>query len=284
MSLHELVADRPTRDRLKDVVLVRPIGMGVSRTDGEILAVTADALLAAFPVVAGPILLVTELQHGRQFAAHAARASLLGLVTLALFALVFARTSRSLRWMTTLAVGWIICLAADVAISTVTVPPLIGLACAWAAAGFATAVMPVAAPLDDNAPDGRERPRWDLPARAVAAAVLVLTLTGGAAALGPRRTGVLAPFPIATSIVATFTLAQQGWAPTVALLRGVLRGLTGFATFCFLVAVLLIPAGALLAFATALGGAFVVQLALWVVLRPGFALPPARDRPHPRPR
>ena len=55
-------------------------------------------LLVAMPVVAGPILLITYLEHGSAFVARAASASLLGLVSLAAFAVVFARVSRARGW------------------------------------------------------------------------------------------------------------------------------------------------------------------------------------------
>jgi hypothetical protein len=97
-------------------------------------------------------------------------------------------------------------------------------------------------------------PWWDLPARAVATATLVLVVTGTAAAAGPAVTGVLAPFPTAISIVVAFTLAQQGPAAAVRTLAGVARGLAGFAIFCFLLAVLLEPVGVAGAFAIATVG------------------------------
>ncbi|WP_045876582.1 hypothetical protein [Pseudofrankia sp. DC12] len=226
--------------------------------------------LVALPVVAGPILLITDLQHGRRFAAPAANAALLGLVTLALFAVVFARAARKLGWKGSLAVGWGACLTADLLLALLVVPPPIGLLLALAAAGGAVAVMPAVTPTGGG--HGRAaQPAWDLPGRAVATAVLVLMLTESAAALGPRLTGVLAPFPIATSVVAAFTLAQHGHQLTAALLRGVLRGLAAFATFCFLVAVLVVPAGTFVAFAAALAAAVVVQIAVVRVAgrRPG---------------
>ncbi|MER5638009.1 hypothetical protein ABT095_13750 [Kitasatospora sp. NPDC002227] len=51
--------------------------------------------LVALPIVAGPILFISPLEHGRAFVARAASASLLGLVSLALFAVVFARLRHS---------------------------------------------------------------------------------------------------------------------------------------------------------------------------------------------
>ena len=87
-------------------------------------------------------------------------------------------------------------------------------------------------------------------------------MTALATTVGPRLTGVLAPFPIATSVVAAFAQAQHGPGAAIGLLRGVPRGLLGFSVFCCLVAVLAEPAGTLPAFAVALTGTLVVQL-LW---------------------
>ena len=42
-------------------------------------------------------------------------------------------------------------------------------------------------------------------------------------------TGVLAPFPIALSVVCAFVVAQQGHGAVIALLRGIVPGLDGFA-------------------------------------------------------
>ncbi|WP_181798994.1 hypothetical protein [Kitasatospora acidiphila] len=104
--------------------------------------------------------------------------------------------------------------------------------------------------------------RWDLPARAAATALLVTAPTSAAARLGPSTTGVLAPFPIGTSVTAAFALAQGGPAVAAATLRGVLRGLWGFAVFCFLVAVLAEPLGGGPAFGIAIACTLVLQLGI----------------------
>ena len=111
-------------------------------------------------------------------------------------------------------------------------PPAVGLILTLAATAIATQLMP-ATTHSETPTTPTDWPARDLPARAIATALLVLTLTGAAASLGPSLTGVLASFPIATSVVAGFTRAQHGPVPTIALLRGVLRGLIGFAVFCF---------------------------------------------------
>jgi hypothetical protein len=229
-------------------------------------AAVAGALVA-LPIVAGPILLITWLDHGDRFAAEAAAASLKGIAILGGFALLFATICAYLPWPAVVGVAWAACLAAGFALAYVHLGSVGGLALAltinttcWYALGKRrTGDALVVSP-----------PWWDLPSRAVATGLLVVVLTTAAAALGPELTGVLAPFPIATSVVATFALAQAGPGAAIATLRGVLRGLPGFAVFCFVVATLVERLGGPAAFAIGT----VAALATAFLLRPR----PAPDR------
>jgi hypothetical protein len=244
-----------------------------------------SGLLVALPLVAGPILLITDLERGAHFAAHAAGSSLLGLVALASFVVVFARASRPRGWALAVASGWLAFLAVALALSTVAVPAVIGALLATGAFALAPTLMPPD-PHFGQAPVG-SLPRWDLPARAIATALLVLTLTGAAAGLGPTLTGVLTPFPISTSVLAAFVLVQEGPLHANALLRGFLRGAFGFVAFCFLIAVLLVPLGTFVAFTLALCGALAAQLAAWALVRrqtPAAAIEPPPRRPARAPR
>jgi hypothetical protein len=216
-----------------------------------------SGLLVALPLVAGPILLITTLQHGAHFGARVATASLLGLVALALFAVVFARVSQRRGWLAALLVGWLAFLLVALAFSTVAIAAGVGLVLAGAAYLLAPRLMP---PAPVEAPDLAELPVWDLPARAVATALLVLALTGASAGLGSRVTGVLTPFPVSTGVLAAFVLALEGPLHASAVLRGFLRGAFGFVAFCFLVAVLLVPLGTPAAFAIGLCAALAAQL------------------------
>ncbi|MFJ5534133.1 hypothetical protein [Streptomyces sp. NPDC093261] len=221
--------------------------------------------LVALPIVAGPILFITTLEHGEVFAARAASASLLRLVSLALFAVVFAQLSRRSgtgQWAVTLLLSWLLCLLADLALARLVVPAVLALGVFFAATASGARVLG-----RTETEVGPSRavtpPPWgDLPARAAATALLVTALTMAAAHLGPGLTGVLAPFPIGTSVVAGFALAQGGAPLAGATLRGVLRGLWGFAAFCFLVSVLVEPLGAVPAFTIAVIGTLALQLAL----------------------
>ena len=87
-------------------------------------------------------------------------------------------------------------------------------------------------------------------------------VTGVAASVGPALTGVLTPFPIALSVVCAFTTALAGHAGVLALLRGIVPGLDGFALFCFLVAVTIDKFGGVAAFGLATAAAVVFAIFL----------------------
>jgi len=214
-------------------------------------------LLVALPLVAGPILLITELEHGRHFAADTAAASLLGLVALSSFVVVFAQVARRAGWLSAVLAGWVAFLAVALAFGQASIPAGVGLVLAAGAFALGPSLLP-ADPHEQDAPIAK-LPAWDLPARAVATALLVLGLTGAAAGLGPTLTGVLTPFPVSNTVLAAFLLVLEGPVQLDAFFRGFLRGAFGFATFCFLVAVLVIPLGPLAAFLLALGGALFAQ-------------------------
>jgi hypothetical protein len=236
-----------------------------------------SGLLVALPLVAGPILLITDLQHGAHFASRAAAASLLGLVALASFVVTFARVSRRHGWALAVAAGWSAFLAVALGFSAAKLPAGAGLAIALCAYALAPRLMPPDPhlDLDGDADLDAELPAWDLPARAVATALLVLGLTGASAGLGPTLTGVLTPFPVSNTVLVAFVLVLEGPAHANAFLRGFLRGAFGFVAFCFLVAVLLVPLGVVAAFVLALCGALAAQAVARALARPRAVAPGA---------
>jgi hypothetical protein len=74
----------------------------------------------------------------------------------------------------------------------------------------------------------------DLPARALSALLLVLTVTIAADALGPTLGGQLAAFPVLTSVLLVFTHLTRGAVEVQLLTRAFLLGLHGFALFSLL--------------------------------------------------
>lgn len=95
---------------------------------------------------------------------------------------------------------------------------------------------------------------------ALAALTLVLALTAASGALGPHLSGLLAPFPIITSVLAVFTHAQGGAAQLDLLLRNFLRGFYGFAGFCFVLTITLPTSTTASAFGIAAAAALAVQV------------------------
>jgi Ca2+/Na+ antiporter len=216
-----------------------------------------SGILVAIPIVLGPILLIITIEHGEAFGADTATSSLLALVALAAYVVVFERTGRSRRWGIATLAGWVAFLVVAVSLSNLAASPVIALV---AAIGAFALVLYATPPPATAAGERTPPPAWDLPARAVTTAVLIVALTGAAGELGPALAGALAPFPVATTVVAAFVLAQDGPAAATDMLRGFLRGIFGTVAFTFLVAVLIEPLGTAAAFAIGLAGTFVVQL------------------------
>jgi hypothetical protein len=216
-------------------------------------------LVGGLPVVAGPILLVYALAQGQGFAAQAAAATLLGLVSLTAFVVVYGRLAERAPWT--------VCILAATSafglgtlLFTVSVVPA-GTALALACAGFVLGLALLPRPEGERMP-APPPPAWDLPLRAGCALALVLVLTSAAGSLGSQLSGLLAPFPIITTVLATFTHAQRGSQETVRLLRGMLTGFIGFALFCFTLAVSLRTLGVAAAFVVAVVAALLTQTAL----------------------
>jgi hypothetical protein len=197
---------------------------------------------------------VLAIVHDAAFVQRSATAALLGLISLAAFALAYA-TAAPRGWPTALLAAWLAFAAATGLFALLTaavhVPPLVGFLAACASFVAAGKAMPAGDDGSITRAAPPPPPRWDLPVRALCAAAMVLAITGLSSVVGARVSGLLAPAPIITSILAAFTHAQAGIAPTLRLLRGMLTGFFAFAAFCLAVAALLSHAAVGVAFAAA---------------------------------
>jgi hypothetical protein len=70
-------------------------------------------------------------------------------------------------------------------------------------------------------------------------ALLVTLLAAAANYLGPLVGGMLAALPVLASVLAVFCHRESGGVTTVAMLRGMLRGMAGFVAFCEVLALLI---------------------------------------------
>lgn len=245
-------------------ILLAPLCVVAVSLAGRRWGVAFAGVLGGLPVVAGPILLVETFLHGRDFGSDAAAGTLLGLTALTAFVVIYGRAAAAVGPIPSVLCGWTAFLL-GVAILSPIQPPL-ALSLIMAAACFALGLRLLPStpwpPPAVTAP-----PWWDLPARALAALTLVLVLTAVSGALGPHLSGLLAPFPVITSVLAVFTHTHGGFVQVNVLLRNFLFGFYGFAAFCFALTIGL----ATLATGVAFGLATVVALAMQaatMLLRP----------------
>ncbi len=224
-------------------------------------------LFGGLPVVAGPILFIYALEQGEAFAAEAATNSLAALVALSAFVLTVAFLGPRLGAVGSVVLGWGVFLAVGAAVSVPSFVPAAALALCAVAFAAALAVFPH--PAAGEAPEPPQRPKHDLALRGSVAAAMVFALTSVAAHLGPTASGILAPFPIITSVLAGFSTAHETRATTLQLLRNMVRGFYAFAGFLFTVAVSVEPLGTAAAFIAAIAVTVAVQATflLWDLRR-----------------
>jgi hypothetical protein len=255
-------------------LVVAPALVGAATLAARRWGQRVGGLVSAFPAIVGPVLLVAALEHGATFAARAANGTLLGLVTLAGFALAYGRVAVRAGWRASLALGWAAAGVLGLGVGFVAAGAPAGLLAAAASLALAHRLLAGAGP--GALPAEPVVPRWDLPLRMALTALLAVSLTAAANRLGPLVGGVLAALPVLASILAVFTHARYGAAAVVELLRGMLGGMAGFVCFCALVAALVEPAGIAAAFAVSAVAALGVQAAIARVGAPVRAAAPAR--------
>jgi hypothetical protein len=242
-------------------VLLSPLCVVAISLAGRRWGMAVAGVLGGLPVVAGPILLVETLLHGRGFGADAAAGTLLGLAALTAFVVVYGRVAAGAGPVSSVLCGWAAFLLGVAVLSPLRPPAALSLVLVSACFALGLRLLPTASsPATAVAP-----PWWDLPARALAALGLVLTLTGLSGALGAHLSGLLAPFPIITSVLAVFTQAHGGFAPVAVLLRNFLIGFYGFAAFCFVLAITLHSLSTAAAFGLATAAALAVQATIFLL-------------------
>ncbi len=226
--------------------------------------------LVALPINTGTIILVLTLTEGSAFAATAALGALLGIISLSIFTIGYARSALRFRWPLCLGVA-----AAGFVVSTLIlsqVPELVLVD--LVASVLAVVVVLAVLPKRDESMLPPPSPRWEIPLRMLTAAILVLAITTAAESLGPQLSGLLSPIPIFTITLVIFTHSRQGPAPVFVFLSGLQYGLFSFAAFCAVVAVLLVPYGLGIAFGAGLSaflGVYALARTLWprISVRPG---------------
>lgn len=243
-------------------LVLTPVLIGGASLAGRRWGETLGGWLVGLPFTSGPVVLFLALEYGTHFAAAAATGVLVGTVSQTVCAVVFVPAARR-GWGWGVAAGSLAFGIGTAVFAQLAISPVLGLIMVLAA--LLAAVALVRAP-DLVAPKARP-PAWDLPARMVVTTALVLALTGAAGALGPRLSGLLAPYPLYATVLAVFAQRAAGPAASAQVMRGLVFGLFGFTGFFFVLALALVPLGLGIAFAMAIAVAITSQAITLALLR-----------------
>jgi hypothetical protein len=105
-------------------------------------------------------------------------------------------------------------------------------------------------------------PKWELPLRMLAGAVITLVVTSLATQIGPSWSGMFAVFPVITIVLSVFSHRTSGPAFAATLLRAMIWGLYSLTGFCLALAQLLPQQSVTVSFLAAVALALTVQWAL----------------------
>lgn len=183
---------------------------------------------SALPIVAGPILLTMALEQGAGFAAAAAAHTILAVVAVLVFSIAYAWASMRLGIAGSMALALLAYALTVAGLQLVELAPVQG----FLLVVCLLAIAPALFPKIGNAAPATARRGKDLPLRMAAGALLSMSVSLGAAALGPRLSGFLAMFPVMSTILTGFSHRASGRAFAVSLLLGMVRGYYAFAAFC----------------------------------------------------
>ena len=236
-------------------LVLTPVLVGAASLAGRRWGSAVSGWLIGLPFTSGPVAFFLALDPGPRFAAATSAGIMAGAISQAAFCLAYAWIAQRFGWTASLAGAAVAFAGSTALLRAVELSP----------AGFAIVdvftlvVCLFLTPAAARAVGGRvEFPRWDLPARMVVATAFVVGLTELAPALGPRLTGLLAPFPLYGAVLAVFAHRLEGADAAVAVVRGLLLGLFAFTGF-FLAVTVVLPYGVAIAFAAAIAVALAVE-------------------------
>jgi hypothetical protein len=217
---------------------------------------TLGGFVVGLPLTSGPISVFLALEHGPAFAAQATSGSLIATAAQALFCVVYCSLATQ---------GWPVALAAACATFSIAAGLL-----HWSAVPqttlFFIAILSIVfalnvIPRTEARSGSLDSPWWDLPARMVLIAGLVVGVTLIAPFVGPGVSGVLASFPFMAIILTIFAHRMSSHGAAQQVLRGMVAGLSGFAAFFYVLSLALMRVSLPVAY----GGAIVCALAIQAV-------------------
>jgi hypothetical protein len=245
-------------------LLLTPLLIAAATLVGRRYGPIASGWLVGLPLTAGPVALFLALEQGSVFAAHSAQATLLGPISVALYALAYCWCSLRAGWTICFLCSWVVFFLVTALFDQFSPPAPVAFCAVLVFLLFALRLFPQER--GGEVTPTQKTPRWDLPARMLTATAMVVLLTSAAQSLGPRLSGLLSPLPVFSTILAVFTHRLLGGAAVRSLLRGVVIGTFAYAVFFLIISLLVVPYGIAAAFLLSLTGALLTQgSTLWVI-------------------
>jgi len=208
-------------------VVLAPLLVGGSSLATKKWGAGAGGWLLGLPLLSGPISVMLLAERGQDFARHAARGTLLGLVATAAFCAAYAWASRRWPWWGSLLTGYAAFAVTAGAFSLLE--PTLAASLVIASAALVALVFATRDP--GEARPAAPAPGWDLPVRVVLTGVLVVGVSLAAGHMGPEAAGLLAPLPVLGGIMAAFTHRRCGAAAARGLMHGAVIGSWGGVAF-----------------------------------------------------
>jgi len=218
--------------------------------------------LAGFPSLTGPILLFLALERGAEFTARVATGSLAAVFAAVAFGVAYAWACKRLGWFW----SWLCAVAAWAVAGLLPVLVPMSPFAALLVALLTLVVAPRVFPRVQAQWGSHALPAAELLLRMAAGAAMVLLVTAVAEAVGTAWTGLIAVFPVMSSVLAVFSHRANGAGFAAALLRSMVGGFYAFIAYCLSVALLLEHWGVAATFGVAVSAAVVVQGAAKAVM------------------
>lgn len=224
---------------------------------------TIGGLIMGLPWMTGPVNFVLTLEKGTAWAERAMIGILLAVVAIAAFVVAYTHAARRFSWPIGIASA-----AGAFALATLAIKDVelsVAAAGAVALASLAAGYLLAARPVGEGIPG--PLPWWDIPARMLATAALVLVIAVTAEVAGPVVSGMVSSYPVIATVVGAFTHHRYGAAAVTRLFRGLLISLSGFVVFFLVASATLASWGLVVSYAMAAGAALSVSAALLIINR-----------------
>lgn len=194
-------------------------------------------MIASLPWIAGPVILFFTIEQGVDFTISSIKGVMIGIIGVLAFCFVYIYSAIKFSWYVSLILAYLGFLITTLLLNAIE--SFMNLNVWYITSIILSLIGIMIFPKLEKHSGLNQTLKYDIYLRMIIITVFVTLITYLAKILGPTWSGILTPFPIITAILAAFTHYTQGAYGTSIILRGMLTGFIGFATFLFLQALLL---------------------------------------------